>query len=44
MKRKICNVLAMTVILQAGIIASPSSAAPLEQQGITQQKDDISGN
>ncbi|MGE7940081.1 S-layer homology domain-containing protein [Bacillus paramycoides] len=43
MKRKICNVLAMTVILQAGITASPSFAAPLEQQGITQQKDDISG-
>ncbi|MGH0607203.1 S-layer homology domain-containing protein [Bacillus mycoides] len=37
MKRKICNVLAMTVILQAGITASPSFAAPVEQ------KDDISG-
>lgn len=33
----------MTAILQAGITTSPSFAAPLEQQGITQQKDDISG-
>ncbi|MCQ6360255.1 S-layer homology domain-containing protein [Bacillus cereus] len=43
MKRKICNVLAMTVILQAGITASPSFAAPVEQKGSAQQKDDISG-
>ncbi|MGE7885509.1 S-layer homology domain-containing protein [Bacillus sp. NPDC094077] len=43
MKRKICNVFAMTAILQAGITTSPSFAAPLEQQGLTQQKDDISG-
>lgn len=43
MNIKICNVLAMTVILQVSITASPSFAAPLEQQGINQQKDGISG-
>lgn len=36
----------MTVILQAGITASPSFAVPVgpvEQKGLAQQKDDISG-